>query len=94
MGQLRDVTGAVQAMDSGQNIVLDFSSAHLMSDLELKSMCQQIAHSYSYNVRATVPCSLHLCSFEASCTRWVLTHMNPFVMWSTIKREYTRLQQK
>lgn len=67
MGRLRDVTVAVQAMDSGQNIVLDFSSAHLMSDLELKSMCQQIAHSYSYNVRATVPCSLHLCSFQASC---------------------------
>ncbi|KAK9844836.1 hypothetical protein WJX74_007450 [Apatococcus lobatus] len=70
-----------QAMETGQTIVLDLSSAHLMSDLELKSMCQQIAHSYSYNVRATTPCSLHLCSFQGRMKDVLEKQIGGFENW-------------
>ncbi|KAK9868004.1 hypothetical protein WJX84_012085 [Apatococcus fuscideae] len=71
-----------EALEKGQNIVVDLSQAHLMSDIELKSMCQQIGHSYSYNVRAVEPCSLHLCSLEGQMEEAVLKQIAGFENWS------------
>lgn len=41
-------------------MVIDLDFGGLMSEGELRSLCQQLSYSYAANIRAEQPCHLHL----------------------------------
>ena len=55
-----------RALDSGQRIVIDLDFADKMTGAELRSVCKQLAYSYSANTRAAQPGHLILTSYQAS----------------------------
>ena len=55
-----------RALDSGQRIIIDLDFADKMTGAELRSVCKQLAYSYSANTRAAQPGHLILTSYQAS----------------------------
>lgn len=49
-----------QALEQGQRILIDCSFEDMMTDTELRSLCQQLAYSYHANSRASPPVHLIL----------------------------------
>ena len=54
-----------RALDSGQRIIIDLDFADKMTGAELRSVCKQLAYSYSANTRAAQPGHLILTSYQA-----------------------------
>lgn len=57
-----------QAVEKGQRILIDLSFADKMSDVELRSLCQQLAYCYHANSRAADP--VHLILTGAEVREW------------------------
>ncbi|CAK0787872.1 hypothetical protein CVIRNUC_011094 [Coccomyxa viridis] len=55
-----------RALDSGQRIIIDLDFADKMTGAELRSVCKQLAYSYSANTRAARPGHLILTSYQAN----------------------------
>ena len=55
-----------KALDSGQRIIIDLGFADKMTGAEIRSLCQQLAYSYSANTRAAQPAHLILTSYDVS----------------------------
>ena len=55
-----------RALDNGQRIIIDLDFADKMTGAELRSVCKQLAYSYSANTRAAQPGHLILTSYQAS----------------------------
>lgn len=52
----------LQALESGQRIVIDLDFEDKMSETEVKSLCQQLGYCYGENTRAKEPAHLILTS--------------------------------
>jgi hypothetical protein len=55
---------ALQALQSGQKIVIDLDFADLMTDTELRSICQQLGYCWHANCAARAPAHLALTSLH------------------------------
>ena len=56
----------VQALKSGQGIILDLDFQDLMTDQEMRSLVGQLQFAYAANCKAEVPAHLYFTSFNVS----------------------------
>jgi tRNA (guanine9-N1)-methyltransferase len=59
-----------RALESGQRIIIDLGFTDKMTGAEVRSLCQQLAYSYSANTRAGQPAHLILTSYDVSVQSW------------------------
>ncbi|KAI5072487.1 hypothetical protein GOP47_0012593 [Adiantum capillus-veneris] len=80
-----------QAMENGQNLVIDLEFCDRMKPNELASLVQQVMYSYSANAKAAVPARLSL----TGCNGEILDHlkkMSGFENWLLHKEEQSYLE--
>lgn len=80
-----------QAMEGGQNLVIDLEFCDRMKPNELASLVQQVMYSYSANAKAAVPACLSL----TGCVGEILGHlkrMSGFENWLLHKEEQSYLE--
>uniref|UniRef100_A0A061RBJ9 tRNA (guanine(9)-N(1))-methyltransferase n=2 Tax=Tetraselmis sp. GSL018 TaxID=582737 RepID=A0A061RBJ9_9CHLO len=81
-----------EAMRSGQRVVVDLDFEELMADSDIRSLCQQLAYSYSANCRAARPFSLHLSSVKGKVGQFLRHQVSGLDNWLATKDSATYLE--
>ena len=67
-------------------VVIDFSYTTIQTDQEMKSLRNQVNHSYGFNAHAPIPVPLHLTSFTGRIKDYV-TQLTGFSSWNIATHE-------
>lgn len=78
----------LEAMKSGQKIVIDVDFGELMSEKECRSLVQQLSYSYSANCRASVPAHLIVTGVHGMMADTLAKQIAGYENWSaTVMKE-------
>ena len=70
-----------QAVLTGQRIIVDLGFDDLMTDIELKSLAQQLIYSYSANTKSQAPCHLIFTDFQGRSAELLSTQSVGHTQW-------------
>ena len=78
---------SLQALDIGQKIVIDLDFADLMTDTELRSICQQLGYCWHINCAAKHPAHLALTSLQGKMREVMGRQISGYLNWQATTTE-------